>query len=81
MLKETAVKSSKFEERTNVPIGEKYLITIKESTQYFNIGEKKLRRIIAENRNAKECFTVCIGNKILVNRSKFEIFLNNTTAL
>lgn len=80
MLKETA-KNNKSEEKSDVPISEKYLITIKESTRYFNIGEKKLRRIIAENRDAEECFTVCIGNKTLVNRPKFEIFLNKTTAL
>ena len=35
-----------------VPIWEKYTLTIEEAAAYFRIGETKLRRIVCENRNA-----------------------------
>ena len=67
--------------RKNVPIWEKYMLTVDEAVQYFGIGEKKMRTLIAENINTDYCFTVQIGNKSLINRQKFENFLNQTTSL
>jgi conserved domain protein len=64
-----------------VPIWEKYMLTVDEAAQYFGIGEKKIRMLIAENAESDYCFTVQVGNKSLVNRQKFEKFLNQTTAL
>ena len=54
---------------------------VDEAVQYFGIGEKKIRTLIAENINTGYCFTVQIGNKSLINRQKFENFLNQTTSL
>ena len=67
--------------RKSVPIWEKYMLTVDEAVQYFGIGEKKMRMLIAENINTDYCFTVQIGNKSLINRQKFENFLNQTTSL
>jgi hypothetical protein len=67
--------------KKSVPIWEKYMLTVDEAVQYFGIGEKKIRMLIAENTNTDFCFTVQIGNKSLINRHKFEDFLNHTTAL
>ena len=33
---------------TDVPIWEKYTLTIEEASKYFRIGEKKLRKLITE---------------------------------
>lgn len=33
----------------SVPIWEKYMLTVDEAVQYFGIGEKKIRMLIAEN--------------------------------
>lgn len=68
-------------DRKTVPIWEKYMLTVDEAVQYFGIGEKKIRALIAENINTDYCFTVQIGNKSLINRQKFENFLNQTTSL
>lgn len=65
----------------SVPIWKKYMLTVEEATQYFGIGEKKIRNLIAENIDTDLCFTIKIGNKSLINRKKFEEFLNQTTAL
>ena len=64
-----------------VPIWEKYMLTVDEAVQYFGIGEKKIRMLISENVDSDYCFTVQVGNKSLINRQKFEEFLNQTTAL
>lgn len=62
-------------------IWEKYMLTVDEAVQYFGIGEKKIRMLISENADSDYCFTVQVGNKSLINRRKFEEFLNQTTAL
>lgn len=69
------------EHKMLVPVWEKYMLTVDEAVQYFGIGEKKIRTLIAENLNADYCFTVQIGNKSLINRHKFEEFLNQTSSL
>lgn len=67
--------------KMSVPIWEKYMLTVDEAVQYFGIGEKKIRSLIAENMNTEYCFTVQVGNKSLINRQKFETFLNQITSL
>ena len=64
-----------------VAIWEKYMLTVDEAVQYFGIGEKKIRMLISENADSDFCFTVQVGNKSLINRHKFEEFLNQTTSL
>lgn len=58
--------------------GEKYLLTIKEAGEYFNIGVKKMRRLAEENLGV---FSVYSGNRYLVIRTKFEEFLCNTSTI
>ena len=36
-----------------IPYWEKYMLTLREATEYFRIGEKKMRQIVEENMNAK----------------------------
>ena len=38
--------------KNNIPISEKYMLTIYEASAYFNIGVKKLRRM-AENNEGR----------------------------
>ena len=44
----------------NIPLNEKYTLTIKEAASYFNIGVKKMRRLAEEhpylNGKLKFCF-------------------------
>jgi len=46
---------------------------------YFNIGEKKLRQIVSEHINTG--FVIQNGVKTLIKRSRFEAFLDKTSAL
>ena len=54
----------------DVPIWEKYTLTIEEAAKYFRIGENKLRRLAEENLNAG--WVLQNGNRLQIKRKKFE---------
>ena len=62
-----------------VPIKDKFCLTIDEASEYFGIGEKKLRKIVAENLNSD--FVIQNGVKYLIKRKHFELFLNEISAI
>ncbi|MDO4170953.1 MAG: excisionase [Lachnospiraceae bacterium] len=55
---------------TDVPIWEKYTLTIEEASKYFRIGEKKLRKIAEENQSAS--WVIMNGNRVQIKRRQFE---------
>ena len=55
---------------TDVPIWEKYTLTIEEASKYFRIGENKLRRPAEENPGAG--WVILNGNRIQIKRKHFE---------
>ena len=59
---------------TDVPIWEKYSLTLEEASKYFRIGEKKLRRLVEENPNAD--WYIMNGNRIQIKRKQFEKFID-----
>lgn len=62
-----------------VPIKDKFCLTIDEAAAYFNIGEKKLRQIVTENLHSD--FVMQNGVKYLIKRKRFEIFLDEISAI
>lgn len=65
--------------KSQVPIWEKYTLTIEEASEYFHIGQKRLRQIIADNPNAD--FVLMNGNRVQIKRILFEGYINKITAL
>ena len=63
----------------HVQIKDKFCLTIEEASEYFNIGEKKLRKIVSENLDSG--FIIQNGVKFLVKRKQFENFLNDLTSI
>lgn len=61
-------------DRIQVPVWEKYTLTIEEAASYFRIGETKLRRIVSENRNAD--FLLWNGNRPQIKRALFERYID-----
>ena len=55
---------------TDVPIWEKYTLTIEEASKYFRIGKKKLRKLAEENIDAG--WVIVNGNRIQIKRKQFE---------
>lgn len=59
-----------------IPIWEKYTLSIEEAAIYFRIGENKLRRLIQENESAD--YILWNGNRPQIKRKKFEKFVDES---
>ena len=62
-----------------VQLKDKYCLTIEEASEYFGIGEKKIRQIVTENVDAG--FVIQNGVKYLIKRKRFEEFLEEMTSI
>ena len=58
-----------------VPIWEKYTLTIEEAAKYFRIGEKKLRQFADEHPNAN--WLIMNGNRVQIKRKQFEKMIDS----
>ncbi len=65
-------------ENVTMPVSEKYMLTIREASVYFNIGVKRMRRLAEDNTGR---FAVFSGNRYLIIRTKFEKFVEECSAL
>lgn len=63
----------------DVPIWEKYTLTIEEAAKYFRIGENKLRRLAEDNLNAG--WVLQNGNRLQIKRKKFEKLIDELDAI
>ena len=53
--------------------------TVIEASEYYHIGENKLRNIIETHPNAD--FLIMNGNRYLINKKLFEDFLSESSVL
>ena len=56
----------------SIPIWEKQNLTIEEASEYSNIGQKTLRKLIS---NPRCPFVLHIGNKNLIKRKAFDSYI------
>ena len=54
----------------DIPMWEKYTLTIEEAFKYFRIGEKKLRKLAEKNPAAG--WLLMNGNRLQIKRKQFE---------
>lgn len=73
MVKEVLMMEETKSNRMEVPIKDKYLLTIREAGAYFGLGTKYMRRIAELNEGE---FAIFIGNKYMVIRRKSEEYVN-----
>lgn len=64
-----------------VPMWKKFLLTVKEASLYFNIGENKMHRIVNDYLDSDYKFVVQNGGRNMIKRQMFEEFLNQTTLI
>ena len=62
-----------------VPISEKYTLTVEEAAAYFRIGENKLRKIIADDPRAE--YILWNGVRAQIKRRLFESFIDKACAV
>ena len=65
--------------QTEVPIWEKYTLTIEEAAKYFRIGENKLRRLAEENLSSG--WVLVNGNRLQIKRKQFEKVIDSLDEL
>lgn len=63
----------------NIPIWEKYTLSIEEAAVYFRIGENKLRSIAKENPEAE--FLIWNGNRVQIKRRLFEEYIDGVMVI
>lgn len=63
----------------DVPVWEKYTLSIDEAALYFKIGRDKLRKIIAENPDAD--FVLWNRTRAQIKRKKFEEYIDKLNVL
>lgn len=64
--------------RKEVPLYEKYNLTVDEAAAYFNIGTDRIRSIIEENKSE---LVLMVGTKKLIKKKKMEDFLDKMMVL
>ena len=63
----------------DVPIWEKYTLTVEEVAEYFRIGENKLRKLAEENPTANR--VIMNGNRIPIKRRQFEKMIDTVDTI
>lgn len=63
----------------NVPLSEKYTLSVEEAAAYFGIGQTRLRRLISFNPDAD--YLLMIGNRTVFKRKFFEKYIDNATCV
>lgn len=79
MIFRSMTNSNITHDKKNVPIWEKFALTISEASEYFNLGEKKMRYLA--DSYSDYGFVLQNGNKILIKRKRFEDFISETSAV
>lgn len=62
-----------------IPVWHKFTLSIEEAALYFRIGENKLRKIVAENRDAD--FILWNGSRPQIKRSLFEKYIERCSLI
>jgi len=62
-----------------IPVWEKYTLTIEEAAAYFRVGENKLRNLVNEDKNAS--FILWNGNRPQIKRRLFEKFIDEVNII
>lgn len=62
-----------------IPVWEKYTLTIEEAAAYFRIGENKLRNLVNENKTAQ--YILWNGNRPQIKRKLFEDLIDRISTI
>ncbi len=65
--------------KPEIPVWEKYTLSIEEASEYFRIGENKIRRLAEENKDAN--WILYNGNRIQIKRKQFEKIVDEINAI
>lgn len=74
------LRTKKVDDRSiQIPVWEKYALTIKEASEYYGIAETRLREYAVSNRTKP--FVLKAGGRLLIKRKVFEAFLDQNNSI
>ncbi|MCI7349124.1 MAG: DNA-binding protein [Ruminococcus sp.] len=59
----------------------KFLLSVREASEYFNIGINKMYRIAKEDLYGDNYFTIQNSSRLMIKRERFEEFLNKSFSI
>lgn len=59
----------------------KFLLSVREASEYFNIGINKMYRIAKEDLYGNNYFTIQNSSRLMIKRERFEEFLNKSFSI
>lgn len=59
----------------------KFLLSVREASEYFNIGINKMYRIAKEDLYGDNYFTIQNSSRLMIRRERFEEFLNKSFSI
>lgn len=62
-----------------IPIWQKYTLSIEEAAEYFRIGQKRLRQMVTDNPSAD--YILLNGNRVQIKRKLFEDYIDAATTV
>ena len=65
--------------RTDVPIHEKYVLSIEEAAAYFHIGQNRLRGLTAKYKDAE--WVLWVQTHAMIKRRKFEEYIDSVNSI
>lgn len=65
--------------KMQIPVPQRYCITIEEAAAYFLIGENKLRKLIDENKEAN--YLLWSGRNAKIKRAAFEKYIDTLNVI
>lgn len=65
--------------RNQIPLWERYTLSVEEAAIYFRVGQNKLRHVIQESPDAD--FIIWNGNRPQIKRIKFEQYIDRLTLI
>ena len=63
----------------DIPLWQKYTLSVEEAAKYFRIGRAKLRKLIDENANAP--YILWNGNRPQIKRKLFEEYIDKLNVI
>jgi len=66
-------------QKDKIPFWLRYTLTIEEASDYFRIGEAKLRKLVQEHKDAN--YILWNGNRPQIKRPLFENFINGLSTI
>jgi len=62
-----------------IPVSQKYILTVEEASAYFHIGVNRLRRLISQHRDAD--WVLWNNTHATIKRLKFERYIDAQNAI